>query len=90
MDTEENIIFVKDDIILDSHAPEEIAPYLDEYLTRDDRAFMYLLIHEQYFYPFYKKHLPDYRERLFAGVRWCVSHGYRPSLISDFAFGDGE
>ena len=86
VDTKENIIFVKDDIILNSHRPQKIKPYLDRYLTRKDRAFMYLLIHEQYFYPHDRHYLPDFRERLLAGVEWCEEHGYRSSWISDFAF----
>ena len=47
---------------------------------------MYLLIHEQYFYPFYEAYLPDYKERVMAGVRWCEEHGYRSKWIEDFAF----
>ncbi len=90
VDTAEDIIFVKDDIILNSHTPEEVKTYLDTYLTRPDRAFMYLLIHEQYFYPHYRRYLPDYKARLFAGVEWCESHGYRSSWISDFAFEDSH
>ena len=89
VDTKEDIIFVKDDIILDQCAPGEISAYLDTYLSRDDRAFMYLLIHEQYFYENYRNYRPDYKERLFEAVEWCEKHGYRPSWISDFAF-DGE
>ncbi|MBR2353709.1 MAG: hypothetical protein IKA76_04310 [Clostridia bacterium] len=88
VDTEEDIIFVKDDVILNSHTPEGIRACLDSYLTRDDRAFMYLLIHEQYFYPHWRRYLPDYKERLFAGVEWCEEHGYRSCWISDFAFED--
>ena len=86
IDTEENIIFVKDDIILNSHKPKRINSYLDAYLKRKDRAFMYLLIHEQYFYPHYSDYLPDYRERLFSGVDWCVRHGYRSAWVDDVAF----
>ena len=90
VDTKENIIFVKDDIIINKLTPEEVKEHLDTYLTRPDRAFMYLLIHEQYFYEDYYRYLPDYKERLFASVEWCEEHGYRPALISDFAFGDNE
>lgn len=86
VDTKEDIIFVKDDVVLDAHEPKDIAPFLDAFLERQDRAFMYLLIHEQYFYPHFEMYCPDYRERVFEGVRWCVEHGYRSSWISDFAF----
>lgn len=90
VDTKENIIFVKDDVILNSHRPQRIRDHLDEYLQREDRAFMYLLIHEQYFYKDDVHYLPDYRERLFAGVAFCEEQGYRSSWISDFAFDPDE
>ena len=86
VDTKENIIFVKDDIILNDFTPDGIDEYLDTYLDRRDRGFMYLLIHEQYFYPKFKAYLSDYRERVLRGVEWCERHGYRSSWISDFAF----
>ena len=86
IDTKENIVFVKDDIILNSHRPERIRERLDAAALRADHAFMYLLIHEQYFYPDYKHYLPDYRERLFSGVEWCVRHGYRSVWVDDIAF----
>ena len=86
IDTKENIVFVKDDIVLNSHRPERIEQRLDAILQRPDHAFMYLLIHEQYFYPDYRHYLPDYRERLFCGVEWCVRNGYRSVWVDDIAF----
>lgn len=86
VDTKENIVFVKDDLILNSHRPDRIEQRLDAVLQRKDHAFMYLLIHEQYFYPDYKAYLPDYRERLFQGVAWCVRNGYRSVWVDDIAF----
>lgn len=86
VDTKENIVFVKDDLVLNSHRPDRIDARLDAILQREDRAFMYLLIHEQYFYPDYRHYLPDYRERLFRGVAWCARNGYRPVWVDDVAF----
>lgn len=95
IDTKENIVFVKDDVILNSHRPDRIEELLNAALQRTDHALMYLLIHEQYFYPDYKNYLPDYRERLFCGVEWCVRNGYRSVWVDDVAFendgfADGE
>ncbi len=86
VDTDEDIIFVKDDIILNEHTPDEIDGYLDKIKESEDHAFMYLLIHEQYFYPHYDYYEADYKERLVRGVEWCEKNGYRSSWISDFAF----
>lgn len=87
VDTKEDIIFVKDDIILNEpfYSLEDIDTELDKLAKCEDNSFMYLLIHEQYFYEDYEVYEPDYRERIFRGVQWCVEHGYRSSWISDFA-----
>ena len=87
VDTKEDIIFVKDDIVLNEpfYSLEDIDAELDKLALSDDHCFMYLLIHEQYFYPDYEVYEPDYRERVFKGVEWCVRNGYRSSWISDFA-----
>ena len=82
----ENIVFVKDDIILNSHRPFRIEEILDALSKQKNHAFMYLLIHEQYFYPDYPAYLSDYRERLFSGVAWCVRNGYRSVWVDDIAF----
>ena len=47
------------------------------------RGFVELLIHEQYFYEDYAAYLPDYRERVLAGVEWCVRHGYHPDAMRE-------
>lgn len=88
VDTKEDIIFVKDDIILNDpkYSLEDIDAFLEETTTEGNQSFVYLLIHEQYFYEHYHQYEPDYRERVFQGVKWCVEHGYRSSWISDFAF----
>ncbi len=87
VDTQEDIIFVKDDIILNEpfYSIEDIGKVLDEAATKEDHCFVYLLIHEQYFYEHFSIYEPDYRERIRAGVKWCVENGYRSSWISDFA-----
>ncbi len=87
VDTKEDIIFVKDDIILNEpfYSLEDIDAELDKLKASEDHSFMYLLIHEQYFYEDYEVYEPDYRDRVFRGVKWCVDNGYRSSWISDFA-----
>ena len=43
VDTDEDIIFVKDDIVLNEYTPDEIDAYLDELKETDAHSFMYLL-----------------------------------------------
>lgn len=92
VDTDEDIIFVKDDIILNdpAYSLDDIDAQLDKFKTAQDHCFMYLLIHEQYFYDHYECYEPDYRERVFRGVQWCEKNGYRSSWIGAFAFENKE
>ena len=50
-------------------------------------GFIYMMIHEQYFYSDYARYLPDYRERVFSAVEWCVEHGYHPAFMRDTLLG---
>lgn len=86
VDNKEDIIFVKDDIIINDVNVEDMDAYMDNILAQEHHCFMYLLIHEQYFYEHYVRYEPDYRERIFACVDWCHRNGYRPATISSIAF----
>lgn len=87
VDNKEDIIFVMDDIVIDTVPLEKIGEALDKVKANPTgHAFMYLLIHEQYFYPFYEAYQPDYKKKLFAAVKWANDNGYRPTFIKDIAF----
>lgn len=86
VDNREDIIFVKDDIIINEVELADIDAYMERISAEENHCFHYLLIHEQYFYKDYVRYEPDYRERIFAAVDWCHRHGYRPATISSIAF----
>ena len=86
VDNREDIIFVKDDIIIDQVDLDKIDEYMEDISSAEGHCFHYLLIHEPYFYPDFYKYRPDFRERVFAAVDWCHRHGYRPAAISSIAF----
>ena len=86
VDNREDLIFVKDDIIINEIELADIDGYMDAILPTENHGFLYLLIHEQYFYEHYFNYEPDYRERIFTTVDWCHRNGYRPVRISDVAF----
>jgi len=86
VDNKEDIIFVKDDIIINEVELEDIDGFMERISAEENHCFHYLLIHEQYFYEDYIRYEPDYRERIFATVDWCHRHGYRPATISSIAF----
>lgn len=83
-DEEMDMIFTACDVILNSGTRASIAPRMEEFQRLyPDRPFVDILIHEQYFYPTYKRYLSDYRERILEGVWWCEKHGYRPIFSTD-------
>lgn len=86
VDNKEDIIFVKDDIIINEVELDDIDAFMENISSGENRCFHYLLIHEQYFYEHYSDYLPDYKERVFKTVDWCHKHGYRPATISSIAF----
>ena len=89
VDHTENILFVKDDIVINEVPLAEIDAYMERISAEENHCFHYLLIHEQYFYEDYFAYEPDYRERIFAAVDWCHRNGYRPATISSIALEPG-
>lgn len=85
VDNKEDIIFVKDDIIIDTVALKDIEAYMQAITDAENHAFHYLLVHEEYFYPHYFNYEPDYRERVFAAVDFCHRNGYRPATLTEVA-----
>lgn len=87
-DNREDMVFVRSSIVIDKKDLNEIRPYLDGYRDRGGLpAYVDLLVHEQYFYPFYEAYQPDFRERVLTAVRWAGENGYRPAFLSECIFG---
>ena len=85
IDNKEDIIFVKDDIIINEVELADIDGYMETITNAQNHCFHYLLIHEQYFYSHYFNYEPDYRERIFAAVDFCHRNGYRPATLTEVA-----
>ena len=85
VDNSEDIIFVKDDIVINEVELKDIDSYMQALTDGENHCFHYLLIHEQYFYPHYFNYEPDYRERVFAAVDFCHRNGYRPATLTSVA-----
>lgn len=86
-DTSEDILFVKSSIILNLYQPDQIVKYLEDlYKNPHISAYLDLLIHEQYFYPFYSSYQKNYREKVYTAIKWTVEHGYKTSFISECMF----
>lgn len=83
-DTAENITFVRASIVIDTKKLPEIKPHLDQHEKNGYKPpFLDLLVHEQYFYPFYEAYQPDYRDRILAAVQWAGDNGYTPLFLSE-------
>jgi hypothetical protein len=83
-DTAENITFVRASIVIDTKKLADIAPHLDQHERNGYKPpFLDLLVHEQYFYPFYEAYQPDYRDRILAAVQWADDSGYTPSFLTE-------
>ncbi|MEG0766115.1 MAG: hypothetical protein RR482_00220 [Clostridia bacterium] len=83
-DPKTGMVYFPCDIVLNAYTPQEIPHVLDDMAARyPHRPFIDLLIHEQYFYPDYCDYLPDYRERVLAGVAWCERHGFTPGFAEE-------
>lgn len=86
-DTKEDIIFFRSAIITDCHKLEKIPAFLDAiYADPHKSGYMDLLIHEQYFYPFYASYQKDYRDKVHAVVRWAAEKGYKPQFLEQCVF----
>lgn len=87
-DNQEGISFIKSSIIIDTVKREHITGVLDRY-QRESRKPPYvdLLIHEQYFYPYYHSYQADYRQKVTIAVEWAVDHGYSPAFLDECLFG---
>ena len=61
------------DIVLNSFSKEDILAQLREMRERD---FVRVMIHEQYFYPDYRKYQKDFEEKLCATFEYLTQSGY--------------
>ncbi|MBN8856353.1 MAG: hypothetical protein BGO55_17715 [Sphingobacteriales bacterium 50-39] len=86
-DNKEDIVFIRSSIVIDKTALGDIRPYLDGYKQRGGLPpFVDLLVHEQYYYPFYEAYQPDFKERILTAVQWAQDNGYKPQFLSESIF----
>lgn len=83
-DNAEDIMFVKHDIVLNTFKLKDIVPYLENIRKDPHQAgVMEMMIHEQYFYDYYRSYIPEYKEMLMTAARWATENGYKPAFLSD-------
>ena len=87
-DFDSGVVFSKIDIVINNTPIERIVPKLAP-LAKDPNTaeIMDLLTHEQYFWPFYKRYVPDHAQRMDTAVRWCTEQGYKPVFLHEGLLG---
>ena len=84
VDTEENMIFGRIDKVLNLGTLEQVKADVRAAIEHPHRGgFVSVMIHEQYFYPDYRYHLPDFEERVLSACRDLHEHGYVGAHISE-------
>jgi hypothetical protein len=83
-DNKEGIIFARIALVINTVELEQIVPYLDGLKSDFHKpAYVDLMIHEQYFYPFYVAYQPDYGQKVLTAVKWATDNGYQPAFLSE-------
>jgi hypothetical protein len=76
-DTETDILFGRIDHVLNTQTNEKNLEDLRETISSPTRGgFISVMIHEQYFYPDYSQHLPDFEARVFDACKLISEAGY--------------
>lgn len=84
MDFASGIVFSRVDIVCNNTPVEKVVPTLAPLAEDPNTAeIMDLFTHEQYFWPFYRRHVPDHGERLNQTIRWVTERGYEPVLFHE-------
>jgi hypothetical protein len=83
-DTEEDIIYIHHDMVINHVLPDEVGPRLEQLAADPHQSeVIELIIHEQYFYPEYRAYEPDYRERVERAIEWVTRRGYKPVFFEE-------
>jgi len=89
LDLDEDLFFIRHDMVVNSFPLPRIVPRLEAIAADPHQAeIMELMIHEQYFYPHYRAHIPEYAERCETAIRWVTERGYTPVFYGDGSLGN--
>lgn len=84
MDTEEDILYGKIDLVLNLYPLEEIVPRLEKIKeNKNISGCVEIMIHEQYFYNDYFNHIPAFKEIVWSACKWCADNGYKGYFLKD-------
>ncbi len=78
------MIFSRVDIVVNSTPLDKIVPTLEPVVADPCQGeIVDLLTHEQYFWPFYTRYLPDHAERMDRAIGFVTQRGYKAVYLQD-------
>lgn len=84
MNTEDDILHARIDLVLNTVKYGDLIPRLEEIKAAPHRAgYLELMIHEQYFYPEYSCHIPEFESLVVSAAKWAAKNGYSGEFFSD-------
>jgi len=85
-DNKEGLIFARLALVINTVKLEQVVPYLDNVKKTYNPHYIDLMIHEQYFYPYYSAYQPDWKEKVMTAVKWAVDNGFKPGFLDECVF----
>lgn len=74
-----NLFFIRHAIVINTVKVPDIPAHMQKVMEMPHASeILELMIHEQYFYPWYVAYIPEFRERVIATLEWVSTHGYKP------------
>ncbi len=90
-DVATGIIFSHIDIVVNETPLDQVVLTLEHATATTEMAeVLDIFTHEQYFWPFYSRYLPDHVQRCEAAIRWASEHGYEPVFLHEGLLGGKE
>jgi hypothetical protein len=78
------MIFAQIDLVLNEKTYSDVMEALPKIADDPHRGgFISLMIHEQYFHPDYRRHLPDFEARVLDACKYLADRGYVGTHISE-------
>ena len=83
-DFKSGIVFSKVDIVCNKTPVDQTVPILARLAEDPNTAeVMDLFTHEQHFWDFFPRYIPDHGQRLETAIRWATEHGYEPAFFDE-------
>ncbi|MBR2375309.1 MAG: hypothetical protein IKA88_03365 [Clostridia bacterium] len=76
----DGMAFAPIDVILNLNSPQENVRELEALIDREE---IHIMIHEQYFYPYYTAYQPDFEEKVESAVVFLQNQGYTSCFFEE-------